>query len=133
VIPLDFPEQHLPHGLKDCRLMQFAVDYVRRGAIVQLGVDVTQGEGDLKYRPGRLLFTELVFCSIEPPDGKSETNERELWVPGVYAMEKSDLGNQTWGSWVEEGKAWAFDLGDLDAALCIVAGDCRFEWTSEIG
>jgi hypothetical protein len=47
-------------------------------------------------------------------------------------MEEADLKNQTWGSWVEEGKAWALDLGDLDAALCIVAGSCRFEWTADI-
>jgi len=132
MIPLNFSGQNLPHGLKDCRLLQFAIDYVRRGAVVQVAVDVTEGEGDLKYRPGRLLFTELVFCSLEPPDGKSETNERELWVPGVYAMEEADIKNQTWGSWVEEGTAWVLDLGDLDAALCIVAGGCRFEWTTDI-
>jgi hypothetical protein len=132
MLPLDFPEHKLPHGLKDCRLLQYAVDYMRRGVVVQLAVDVTEGDGDLQYRTGRLLFTELVFCSVEPPKGKSETNERELWVPGVYVLEKDDLEKQPFGPWVKPGQAWVLDLADLDASMCIVAAMCRFEWTAEI-
>ncbi|GEM_PF-3269875 len=128
MIPLDFPEQRLPHGLKDCHLLQYAVDYVNRGAVVQLAVDVTEGDGELRYRKGRLLFAELVFCSVEAPHERSETNERELWVPGVYLLEKADLEKQPFGSWVQPGQAWVLDLADLDAALCIVAKLCRFEW-----
>lgn len=132
MIPLEFPEQALPHGLKNCRLLQFAVDYVRRGAVAQLAVDVTEGDGDLKYRTARLLFTEIVFCSLDAPTEKSETNERELWVPDVYVLEKADLSKHPFGAWVEEGHAWALDLADIESSMVIVGAMCRFEWTGEI-
>jgi len=127
---LDFPDQKLPNGLNDCRLQRYAVDYVRRGGMFILDIMMSppDSDDDPVYKTAKLLFTGLVFCSLDAPDGKSEFNERELWVPGVFVLELEDLKKKEWNTWVEPGEAWAFALGDLGAYLFVAAKACRFEW-----
>ena len=67
---LDELASSLPNGLHDARLLRLSIDHVLRIATPDPQIDVSTTDSQANYRDARITLSGLVFCAVDPPDGR---------------------------------------------------------------
>jgi hypothetical protein len=124
-----------PNGLHDAEIERVALDYVAREAVFDCSVwvgdmDAAPGEAREAHRRGRLVFTGLLYCVIDPPDASYPYQDREsLWVAsdGPVGPNK-DPGQHLPKNLPDGAFARWFFIKDWNAFIYVAARKVRFEW-----
>lgn len=123
----------LPNGLHDARLESLKVDYSRGRLEMDLDVWVGDlsappGEEREAMRRGRLTFTGLVGCIIEPPEGYEASADSPSIDAGILPgaqvkppFQLSDLPAGVMACW--------FFIDPTNSFIYVVARDAQIQWT----
>ena len=128
-----------PHAtLHDAAIEKIALDYVRREAVFECALCVGDpatlevGPREVRQR-GRLVFSGLLYCAIEPPDASYPFQEAGgLWLSSNGPAGREQVSSTRLPQPLPEGAIahWLF-ISDWNAFIHIAAEAARFEWASD--
>jgi hypothetical protein len=123
-------ENSLPNGFHDADLYEFHVDFVRRVADFTFGIDVSDSEkqNNIIYRRGRLILSDLFFCSLEPPRSFSEIKSGEGLSCDAGVLEGDRLSKVHSGEMPKDTFAYWFFLNETNSFIYVAAKKASFEW-----
>jgi hypothetical protein len=130
---LEHLEQNFLNGLHDAQIKAMTHDYEH--AIVRLDVQIVVGmpEEDvanrLRYRSGKILFHQVLFCAVEVPE-----NERILGRSGsiwfVFDRIKPEaLPEKIARALPPEALCYSLYILEWESQIRIAAGDVSFSWS----
>jgi hypothetical protein len=128
-----------PNGLHDAILEKLAIDYAAGEAVFDLDVWIGDLDSKKEYerearRKGRLQFSDLFYCVIEPPcpapnhpNQGVELESIDAWPLGWFEKKPENMP----GPLPEEAFACAIYLMHSNSFIYVAATDVSFEWLGD--
>ena len=130
------PRETFPHAtLHDAEIERVTLDYATRQAVFDCSLYVGDPDSDGEAREaqstGRLVFTDFLYCVIEPPDTAYLYQDRDrlrVTSDGPVGGDK-DPGRHLPKNLPEGAFAHWFFINDWNAFIYVAARKVAFEWT----
>jgi hypothetical protein len=122
-------ENSLPNGFHDALLKKVSVDYLKREAVLEIGIDTSTPEmEECKHWTGRLTLTDLLFCAIDPPDTLPQTQTNDgLWISDTGRAEEKQFSSKMKHQMPKGAFVHYFFINEWNAFLYVAAKSARFE------
>ena len=122
-------ELGLPNGFRQARLRRMAVDYEGGTATLELLLWVGEADSErieegARWRPARIVLTDLVYAAMEPP----AEGRRESAAPPRVESASLALGARTLPATPPGCFAHALVAADWHAPIFLSARDARLQW-----